>query len=258
MRHLPLLFCLAAASASARDAATDAPPGEEAARPGPPRWTVGLIAIERDAPYLGLDEDPLLVPLVRFEGEKVYLRGLRGGVRLVDMPAFELAAFAQARVDGYDARDSAFLAGMADRDRSLDLGVAADWRTPFGALELALAHDALDRSGGAELALTWGLSRRLGRWSLLPALALRWQDADLVDYYYGVRADEATLARPAYAPGSAMTPELSLLATRPLSARWTLFARAGHSRYPDAIADSPVVGSDDGTSVMLGLGYSPE
>lgn len=250
MRHLTLLFCLAAAPALAQDA--------ETARPGPPRWTLGLIAIERDAPYRGLDEGLLLVPLVRFEGERLYLRGLRGGVRLVDAPAFELAAFAQARMDGYDARDSDFLAGMADRDRSLDLGLAADWRTPLGALELALSHDALDRSGGSEAALTWGLSRRLGRWTLLPALALRWQDADLVDYYHGVRADEATPARPAYAPGSALTPELSLLASRPLSARWTLFARLGHSRYPDAIADSPIVGSSDGTSVMLGLGYSPE
>lgn len=255
MRFLPLLLCLAAVPALARDA--DAP-ATGTARPGPPRWTLGLIAIERDAPYRGLDEGLLLVPLVRFEGERAYLRGLRGGLRLVDTPAFELAAFAQARMDGYDARDSTFLAGMADRERSLDLGLAADWRTPLGAFELALSHDALDRSGGAEAALSWGLSKRLGRWTLLPALALRWQDAELADYYYGVRTTEATPARPAYAPGSALTPELSLLASRPLSARWTLFARAGHSRYPAAIADSPIVGSGDGTSVMLGLGYSPE
>ena len=253
MRAIVLSTCLALAAPAAFAQDADAPDRE-----GPPRWTIGLLAIERDAPYVGLDEDPLVVPFVRFEGERFYVRDLRAGWRLVDTKGFELAAFAQARMDGYDVSDSPVFAGMADRDRSLDLGLAATWRTKAGGLELALAQDALDKSGGREASLSWGLPFDAGDWGLLPALSLRWQDADLVGYYYGVRATEATLGRPAYDPGSALVPEVSLIVQRPLAGRWTMYARIGHTRYPGAIADSPLVDDDATTSLMVGVGYSPD
>lgn len=252
---LATLLSLPALAAAQSGPATGTP---GAAGPeGPPRWTVGAVAIQRDAPYRGLDEDLLVVPLVRFEGERAYLRGLRGGWRLHEGERFELAVFAQARLDGFDARDSAALAGMSDRRTSLDLGLAGTWRTAIGGFDLSLAQDALDRSGGQEASLTWATPFTTGDWGWLPAVSLRWQDADLVGYYYGVRPGEATLARPAYDPGSALLPEISLIVQRRLGERWTLYGRVGHTRLPGAIADSPIVAGDSSTSVMIGLGYSP-
>lgn len=225
----------------------------------PPRWTFGLIAIERDAPYRGLDEDLLVVPLVRFEGERAYLRGLRGGVRLVDRDGFEFGSFLQVRGDGYDAGDSAFLAGMDDREFSLDAGLAASWRREgIGQFELSAATDVLDRSGGHEAELSWTVLFRAGGWTFLPQLSAKWQSADLVDYYYGVRASEALPGRPAFRGESALVPELSLLANRRVGRQWSLFARVGHTWLPDEITASPIVDGDSRTTVMLGIGWSPE
>ena len=247
---LSLALALALGLAAAPVLAQDAPDPQ-------PRWTLGLLAIERDAPYRQLDEDLLVVPLVRFEGERFYLRGLRGGVVLAESGGFEFGGFLQARGDGYDAADSPYLAGMADRKFSLDAGVAASWRVPrIGQFEASLATDMLDRSGGQEAEVSWtGLVRAAG-WQFLPSLALRWQSQDMVDYYYGVRAGEAIVGRPAYAPGSALFPEVSLLATRPLGERWQLFARAGHTWLPSEVTDSPLVDQDSRTSVLVGLGYT--
>lgn len=222
-----------------------------------PRWTLGLLAIERDAPYRQLDEDLLVVPLVRFEGERFYLRGLRGGVVLARDGGFEFGALLQGRGDGYDAADSPYLAGMDDRDFSLDAGLAASWRVPrVGQIEVAVATDVLDRSGGQEATLSWTGLVRAGGWRLLPGAALKWQSGDMVDYYYGVRPGEALPGRPAYAPGSAMIPEVSLLATHPVGERWEFFARAGHAWLPSEITDSPLVDQDGRSTLMVGLGYT--
>lgn len=225
--------------------------------PEPPRWTVGALVIERDAPYRDLDEGLIAVPLVRFEGERAYLRGLRGGVRLLESPGHELAVFAQARLDGYDSEDSPHLAGMADRRASLDLGLASTWTSRrLGTLELSAAADALDRSGGFELAAAWTGRLEAGGWSFFPGASLRWQDAKLVDYYYGVRAAEAIVGRGAYSADAALTPDVSLLATRPLGARWNLFARASHAWLPSEVRDSPLVDRSGSTSLFVGLGYA--
>ncbi|MDY0021740.1 MipA/OmpV family protein [Arenimonas caeni] len=247
---LPLLAALLAAPlAHARPA--DAAPADE------PRWTLGLIAIERDAPYRQLDEDLLVVPLVRFEGERAYLRGLRGGFRLVERGPLELSAFVQARGDGYEAADSPYLAGMDDRRFSLDAGMALGWRVPrVGQFEVSVATDVLDRSGGQELEASWTGLVRAGQWRFLPSVALRWQSSDLVDYYYGVRPGEALPGRPAYEGDAALLPELSVLATRRLGERWQLFARIGHTWLPGEITDSPLVDDDRRTSVIVGLGYA--
>lgn len=246
MRKLLPLVALLAATAPAL-----------AQQPDPPRWTVGALVIDRDAPYRQWDEDPLLVPLVRFEGERAYLRGLRGGVRLVESPGYELAVFAQARLDGYDSKDSPYLAGMEDRRASIDLGLASTWTSQrLGALELSVAADALDRSGGYEVAAGWTGRFAAGGWTFLPGASLRWQDARTLDYYYGVRSSEARVGRAAYSADAAVTPEVSLLATRPLGTRWNLFARAGHAWLPSEVTDSPVVDSGSSTSLFLGVGYA--
>lgn len=247
---LPLLAALLAAPMAQAQA-------PESDLPEEPRWTLGLIAIERDAPYRQLDEDLLVVPLIRFEGERAYLRGLRGGFTLVERGPLEFSAFLQARGDGYEAADSPYLAGMADRRFSLDAGLALGWRVPrVGQFEFSAATDLLDRSGGQELDVSWTGLVRAGKWRLLPSATLRWQSSDLVDYYYGVRPGEALPGRPAYTGDAALLPELSLLAQRPLGERWQFFARVGHAFLPSEITDSPLVDDDRRTSVILGLGYA--
>ncbi|WP_158637092.1 MipA/OmpV family protein [Arenimonas daejeonensis] len=225
----------------------------------PPRWTLGVLAANRDAPYVGLDEGLLFAPLVRFEGERFHIRGLRAGGNLYENGGFAIDSFFQVRLDGYKAKDSPFLAGMDDRDFSLDGGFAAKWsREKVGQFDLAVTTDLLGRSYGEEVQLSYSaLFRRFG-WTFVPSLTLQWQDEDLIDYYFGVRDDEALPGRAAYRPGSAMTPQFLLLATHPVGKRWSVFTYLGYSWFPSEITDSPIVDQDSRATVMLGLGYSPD
>jgi len=270
MRAIPLalLLCFTASPAWSQDPAPSETPVPDTAEAAPsggmagqPRWTFGLLAFNRNAPYRDLDEGNYVVPLVRFEGERAYLRGLRGGWRMYDEGPFEVSVIAQARLDGFDADDSDFLTGMDDRKPSLDVGIAGDWLVPgVGNFEAAVVVDALDRSGGVETSLGWNGLVRAGEWFIIPGVSGRWQDASLVDYYYGVREDEAIPGRPAYRPGAAFKPELSVLVNRTFGnkRRWSFFARAAHEWLPSQISDSPIVEGDGNTSIFIGVGYSPQ
>jgi MipA family protein len=245
-----LLTALALLAASSTASAVDVPS---------PRWTFGAMVLDRGLPYRGYDESLLVLPLVRFEGERVHLRGLRGSVVLNEQGPFEFSAFLQVRPDGYKADRSDYLAGMDDRDSTLDAGLSASYTNPkVGQFELSLGSDVLGRSSGQEAQLEYTIAFNAGGWLVVPKLALRWKSSDLVDYYYGVRSDEALVGRAAYSPGSAVVPELSVLALRPIGKRWTLFAGAGYSRLPTVITDSPIVDSNRRVTTYLALGYSPE
>jgi outer membrane protein len=257
-----LLTCCALAFAAPSGAA-DGAPDDDAARAeadddagDTPRWTIGAMAIHRDPPYRGYDEGLWAVPLLRFEGERAYIRGLRGGVRLVERDGFEFGPVAQLRFDGYDAGESDFLAGMDDREFSIDGGLAAAYRNDrVGQFDLSVVTDLLDRSGGTEVELGYTALFRAAGFTFIPNLALKWQDDELVDYYYGVRDDEALPGRPAYRGDAALVPELSVTAMRPLSPRWTLYARVGHAWLPSEITDSPIVDDDARTTFAVGVGY---
>lgn len=222
-----------------------------------PRWTLGVLAANRDAPYVGLDEGLLVTPLVRFEGERFHIRGLRGGAELHRIGNFSFDAFVKVRLDGYKAKDSPFLAGMDDRDFSLDGGLAAQWTNRrIGQFELAASTDLLGRSHGEEVQLSYSaLVRRFG-WTFIPSVAVQWQDEALIDYYYGVRAGEALPGRPAYRGDSAVTPQFLLLATHPLGERWNIYTYLGYSWLPSEITDSPIVDEDSQATVMLGVAYA--
>ena len=125
---------------------------------------------------------------------------------------------------------------------------AADFLA-FGALLAAAC-------GGYELAASWTGRFKAGDWTLLPGASVRWQDAKMVDYYYGVRASEALLGRAAYSADAALTPDVSLLATRKLGERWSVYARASHAWLPSEVTDSPLVDRNGNTSLFLGVGYS--
>jgi MipA family protein len=225
----------------------------QASREGPPRWSFGAMTIVRDTPYARADNDTLLVPLLQYEGERVYFRGLSLGWRLPPQGPVQVDLIARARLDGFKAKDSPVFAGMATRQRSIEVGAAASTAAGPGRIEFAAFTDALDRSGGQELDLMWRGDFGRGPLRLQPEAGLRWQSRDLVDYYFGVRPQEATATRPAYRAGSALVPRLALSSLVPLSGGWSLFARVSVDRLPGSIEDSPLVDRASERRAFIGL-----
>ena len=259
----PILFtaCLLALSATfcSTAAAGDIEPLTDILNtPG----SAGLGAAVRatTSPYLGGGTRYDLLPLYLYEGQRLFLHANRAGVKLFNQEdnatgqRFDL--FIEQRFEGFPAEKlPTSLAGMASRDSGIDLGLSYQLRQNWGTLRAELVHDIGSASGGYEARLGYGYEWRSGPWSLRPDVSVSWRDAKLNNYYYGVRPNEATLGRAAYAPGAGTQTQLGLFGSYDVSKRWRLLAGVSATLLGTSVKNSPIVEKRVLPSVYVGAAY---
>ncbi len=231
----------------------------------PQRWAVGLGAAAIESPYAGEDGRVRAFPLVSYEGERLFLRGISGGVHLMESGGFQLDAILAARLDGFDIDDlgrSELLANgvnpalLSDRDDGLDAGLRASYRSPFGVISLEGVHDVAGASEGYEFELDYRYTWKLAETALTAITGATWLSADTTGYYYGFLDEEVARGVAAYSPGSAVIPRVGVSLMHPLgSSRWQLLGALDYQFLPDELQDSPLLEPDtEGVArVMIGL-----
>ncbi|MBU1645114.1 MAG: MipA/OmpV family protein [Gammaproteobacteria bacterium] len=217
---------------------------------------LGAALRSEASPYRGGGTRSDLVPVYVYEGKRVFLETYRAGVKLIDTPDARLDAFVGYRFEGhpYD-RIPASLAGMASRNAGLDIGFTYQRRNPWGTLFGEVLHDVASGSNGSEVRVGYQYDWAHGNLQLQPRIAFAARDANLNNYYYGVRAAEATAARPAYEPGAGVNAELGLSAVYRLSERWRLFGGVSARRWSASVRASPIVQDRTQLAGQLGLAY---
>ncbi len=211
--------------------------------------------------YDGKDATVLPLPFASSNVDAVYspfrwfIRDGVVGFRVARSANLEFSLVGKLQVYGYESGDSDALRGMEDRDWSVDLGVLGAWQTEGVRLEALAFTDALDKSGGQEYQLSLQFPRHSGRLIFVPHVDLLYFSDKLVDYYFGVRPEEATAVRPAYRGDGGTALRLSVRSTYQLNKRWTLHASAHYTALPSEVTDSPIVDSDGALSLFLGGTY---
>lgn len=151
------------------------------AEQSPYRWGLGLGAIASDSPFAGEGTRINPVPLILFEGERVFLRGITGGYHIVKGETFSLDAIAALRMDGVAAddlgseelaRNGIDRALLEDRDDSLDLGLVGTWEGAAGEFEFTAKADVTGTSEGYELTARYGYPITVGRGRLTPSVSV--------------------------------------------------------------------------------------
>jgi outer membrane protein len=84
---------------------------------------------------------------------------------------------------------------------------------------------------------------------------MEYLSSSYVDYYYGVRATEATPTRPAYAGKSSWSPEFGLLVSWQAGPRQSLFANFNYERYGSEVRNSPLMNAKGIPQLVLGYEY---
>ena len=229
-----------------------------------PRWGIGAGAAAIDSPYAGEDVRIRPVPLLSYEGQRLFFRGPAGGYHFVNTPAFSFDFIGAVRLDGFDIEDLGAneLAArgvdrrlLEDRDDQLDAGLGLSWRGEFGEVQFRAVTDITDTSSGQEVSLTYSYRMQMGLFTVAPLVGVSYLSDDLADYYYGILDEEAARGVVDYKPGAAVTHQAGVNVMRPLGENWAIMGNARYVLLPDEFSDSPLIESDSSASVFLGLTY---
>jgi outer membrane protein len=248
-----LLVC--APSAFAQDSDSAGKPPAEDYEPQGVQWFLGVGAINAPEPYVGMSTDRMVIPMAGLDVGRFSFQGVRASFELARHQGFTLEAVAGARFMGYKAEDSLFLEGMQNRDGSVDAGVRASWQHDWVGLDASVVTDVLGRSKGQEAALELFVPVSFWYVRLKPNVGLSWQSARLVDYYYGVRPEEALPDRPSYEPGAALNLTAGLEGIIPLSRNIAIVGLVKTDFFSNEIKRSPIVEDTYGVTGIVSLGY---
>lgn len=221
-----------------------------------PEIFVGAGVLVTSKPYEGVSSKVYPIPLFGYEGKRLYLRGITGGYRLLDVKGWSIGPTLRPSFGGYEADDSSALRGMDDRDVTLEGGIDLACRKDWGLLGITLLTDLLGAHDGQKVELSYTALFPYAGFTFIPGVGVQWQSSDVVDYYYGVRTSEARPGRAAYEPDDALIPLVRLAVRRELTQHWGLLFATQYEWFDSEISDSPIIEDDGSLSLMLGATYT--
>lgn len=92
-------------------------------------------------------------------------------------------------------------------------------------------------------------------WDIYVGIGLTYYDQAVVDYYFGIDADEVSVNRPLFTADSSFRAQLELFAQYPLSQSWSFNTGLSHSYYSSSLKRSPIINKNQLTKIMLGVRY---
>lgn len=213
-------------------------------------WTIGFgLGVDTEI-YRDSDTEASGFPFVAYDTARFRI-GFDGlAYKAVNTQSFGLRLHLSPR-GAPDFPDTALFDGL-DRDTAFEAGVSA--RRAFAGdlyARAALLHDVSSAHEGYEAQVDLGKTFPAGPVIVDMSLGLRYRDDNLNAYLVGVSAAEATSARPAYAPGSTLTPVAQVSVTLPLSGKSTVVGTLSYEQLGDAYDDSPL--TSDGSVASAGV-----
>ncbi|GKW15157.1 MltA-interacting protein MipA [Pectobacterium carotovorum subsp. carotovorum] len=220
--------------------------------------SLGLGAAGSTSVYRGVDNDVYPLPVLNYESENFYFRGLGGGYYLWNdgVNRFSLTAYYlplgfkpgdsdDLRMKQLDKRRGTLMAGAAYRH-------TADW----GEIRTVLAGDTLDYSNGFVWDTAYLYRFSMGDLSITPGIGASWFSENMNQYYYGVSAQESARSGfNQYSPGDGWAPYLELSAGYKINDSWSAWAVGRYTRLSDEMKDSPIVDSNHSILMSAGVSY---
>ena len=143
---------------------------------------------------------------------------------------------------GFTSGDGPKLTGMAKRRSGVSGGPTYNAEGDWGAVSVGYFADLSDASRGGYFDALY--NRRLlkdDHWDLSGTIQVSSWNSKMTNYYFGVKAEEATAARPLYTAGASTQATLWLTGQYNLSREYAAMFGGNVTRLGSAAAASPIV-----------------
>ncbi len=215
-------------------------------------WIVGAGLSAGQSPYVGDKDEASLFPYIAFETERLHI-GVDGlSYNLLNNGGLSVDVTLDPRF-APDFPGTDLFAGL-ERDDALELGFDATYWFGAAYAGLSFAHDVTDAHEGYEGSASVGYELELGQLGMNAAAGVKFRDANLNNYLFGVSDDEATATRAAFDVGDTTTAFASLSAIYPLSDQMFLLGEVTVEDLGNA-AKSPLVDEERIADITIGVGF---
>lgn len=209
--------------------------------------------------YKDMSGNVTSLPLLGYEGEYLYLRGVSGGFHFFRNEWLELNVQLSYLPQHFYAEqsDDWAMRRLDDRYSTLMGGFNGRLISKAGILTATISTDLLGTSNGILLDASYSYPFELGIVKMAPTFGIQWTDVNYNNYYYGVDHNEARRSGlKYYDPESACSPYVQLSASLDITENWSAFGSVRTIFLSPAITDSPMVEASEKYSFSLGVFYS--
>lgn len=216
---------------------------------------VGIV----EHPYKQYDHDVYPVPVINYEGDNFWFRGLGGGYYLWNdgTDQLSLTAYWSPLYFKPGDSDNSQLRKLDKRKSTVMAGVSWMHHTQYGSLRTMLSGDTLDNSNGIVWDTAWVYRYTNGGLTLTPGIGVQWNSENQNQYYYGVSHHEsAKSGLRSYDPNSSWNPYLELSANYRFAVSWSVYGTARYTRMSDEITDSPMIDKSWTGLLSTGVTYT--
>lgn len=221
-------------------------------------FTLGLGGALITNEYKDMHGRSTMLPLLGYEGEYLYLRGVAGGIHFFRNNWLELNAQISYLPQHFYADDSDDWAirQLDDRYSTLMGGFNGRVITEFGILNATFSTDLLGYNNGILVDASYIYPIKLGWLDLTPGIGFQWADSNYDQYYYGVdRSESRKSGLEYYEPGDSFSPYVQLGARVIFNENWSAMVSARAMFLSEEIYESPMVDQSEKYAFTLGAIY---
>lgn len=212
------------------------------------RWIVGASVLGLNNLYAGEGGLAFAVPRLTYNGDHLFLKDGSLNLSFGELNKFSggliVTLDSSYLSDEDEYEDTRELAGLIERDATVEGGFYVNHTTDMGRLKLTVVSDLGDKHDGETASLKYTFDLMAGDWYINPVVGLRWLSEDKVNHHFGVSTAEATTSRSAYKAGSALNAFAGLRARYEFTEHWDINLETGLTYLDSEIRSSSIVEDD--------------
>lgn len=249
MKLLALSFFLIFSFNTIAQPVPDSPPDEH-------ELQIGLAGVASDSVYVGGKTQSRVFPAIDYQYKRFYFQAGDIGFNLIDNKSWEVNAGVGFNLAGdIDRGESRLLENLPELSFPISAFVSAQYKTKIGLFTVKHDFEVNNKHDGNSSSLSYSAPIFKNNWLFMPRLSYEHHSEEVVNYFYGINAADATAEFAAYETGSVNNFQVSVLALRQINEKWSFVGNLQQEFYGDEISNSPIVDDDKRLSVFAGFLY---